>query len=98
MVDQHVASGAGARSPPSASRCTWPTSSVSSRWTGRPGGIAAFGEKPSSTPGLAAAPDEFLASMGNYVFDADALVDALHATPSAGTPSTTWAATSFPTS
>ncbi|HEY8753166.1 MAG TPA: glucose-1-phosphate adenylyltransferase [Arthrobacter sp.] len=40
--------------------------------------IAAFVEKPSSTPGLAADPTQFLASMGNYVFDADALVDALH--------------------
>ncbi|KRE63995.1 glucose-1-phosphate adenylyltransferase [Arthrobacter sp. Soil736] len=40
--------------------------------------IAAFVEKPSSTPGLAADPTQFLASMGNYVFNADALVDALH--------------------
>lgn len=40
--------------------------------------IAAFVEKPSSTPGLAADPSQFLASMGNYVFDADALVAALH--------------------
>ena len=39
--------------------------------------ISAFVEKPASTPGLAAAPDQFLASMGNYVFDADALVEAL---------------------
>ena len=39
--------------------------------------IAAFVEKPSSTPGLAADPTQFLASMGNYVFDRDALVDAL---------------------
>ncbi|TQJ40935.1 glucose-1-phosphate adenylyltransferase [Arthrobacter sp. SLBN-112] len=40
--------------------------------------IAAFVEKPASTPGLAADPSQFLASMGNYVFDADALVAALH--------------------
>ncbi|HAP91116.1 MAG TPA: glucose-1-phosphate adenylyltransferase [Arthrobacter bacterium] len=40
--------------------------------------IAAFVEKPATTPGLAADPTQFLASMGNYVFDADALVDALH--------------------
>lgn len=39
--------------------------------------IAAFVEKPDSTPGLAADPTQFLASMGNYVFDADALVAAL---------------------
>ncbi|VXB30939.1 Glucose-1-phosphate adenylyltransferase [Arthrobacter sp. 9AX] len=40
--------------------------------------IAAFVEKPANTPGLAADPSQFLASMGNYVFDADALVAALH--------------------
>ena len=40
--------------------------------------ISAFVEKPASTPGLAADPTQFLASMGNYVFDADALVAALH--------------------
>ena len=40
--------------------------------------IAAFVEKPSSTPGLAADPTQFLASMGNYVFDTDALLEALH--------------------
>ncbi|TLM73103.1 glucose-1-phosphate adenylyltransferase [Pseudarthrobacter sp. NamB4] len=40
--------------------------------------IAAFVEKPATTPGLAADPSQFLASMGNYVFDADALVAALH--------------------
>lgn len=39
--------------------------------------ISAFVEKPTSTPGLPDAPDQFLASMGNYVFDADALVEAL---------------------
>ena len=39
--------------------------------------ISAFVEKPKSTPGLPDAPDQFLASMGNYVFDADALVEAL---------------------
>ncbi|PYI38422.1 glucose-1-phosphate adenylyltransferase [Arthrobacter psychrolactophilus] len=39
--------------------------------------ISAFVEKPATTPGLPDAPDQFLASMGNYVFDADALVEAL---------------------
>ncbi|MCX2748670.1 glucose-1-phosphate adenylyltransferase [Arthrobacter sp. MI7-26] len=39
--------------------------------------IAAFVEKPSSTRGLVDDPSQFLASMGNYVFDADALVEAL---------------------
>jgi glucose-1-phosphate adenylyltransferase len=39
--------------------------------------IAAFLEKPKNAKGLADAPDQVLASMGNYVFDADALVDAV---------------------
>ncbi len=39
--------------------------------------ISAFVEKPASTPGLPDAPDQFLASMGNYVFDTEALVEAL---------------------
>lgn len=39
--------------------------------------IAAFKEKPTSPKGLPDSPDEVLASMGNYVFDADALVDAV---------------------
>ncbi len=42
-----------------------------------PGRIAAFVEKPSSTPGLADDPNSFLASMGNYVFTTDALLKAL---------------------
>ncbi|MDJ0356731.1 glucose-1-phosphate adenylyltransferase [Paenarthrobacter sp. PH39-S1] len=40
--------------------------------------ISAFVEKPATTPGLADDPTQFLASMGNYVFDTDALVEALH--------------------
>jgi len=39
--------------------------------------IAEFLEKPADPPGLADSPDEVFASMGNYVFTADALVDAL---------------------
>lgn len=42
-----------------------------------PGRIGAFVEKPAETPGLPDDPDMFLASMGNYVFDTDALVRAL---------------------
>jgi glucose-1-phosphate adenylyltransferase len=42
-----------------------------------PGRIAAFVEKPDSTPGLPDDPNSFLASMGNYVFTTDALVKAL---------------------
>ncbi len=39
--------------------------------------IAQFLEKPKKPKGLADSPEEVLASMGNYVFDADVLVDAV---------------------
>ncbi len=39
--------------------------------------IAAFKEKPKDAVGLPDSPDEVLASMGNYVFDADVLIDAV---------------------
>jgi glucose-1-phosphate adenylyltransferase len=39
--------------------------------------ISAFLEKPRDARGLSDAPDQVLASMGNYVFDADALVEAV---------------------
>jgi glucose-1-phosphate adenylyltransferase len=39
--------------------------------------IAAFLEKPTSPKGLPDSPDEVLASMGNYVFTAQALIDAI---------------------
>ena len=39
--------------------------------------ISAFREKPSDPKGLPDSPDEILASMGNYVFTADVLVDAV---------------------
>ncbi|THG35200.1 glucose-1-phosphate adenylyltransferase [Glaciibacter flavus] len=39
--------------------------------------ITAFLEKPNDPVGLADAPHEVLASMGNYVFNADALIDAV---------------------
>ena len=43
----------------------------------KPDRIAAFREKPTDPVGLPGSPDEVLASMGNYVFDADALIDAV---------------------
>ncbi|MGL5808429.1 MAG: glucose-1-phosphate adenylyltransferase, partial [Nocardioides sp.] len=43
-----------------------------------PGAIREFLEKPTDPVGLPDNPDEVLASMGNYVFDAAALVDALN--------------------
>jgi len=39
--------------------------------------IHAFHEKPQDAVGLADSPNEVLASMGNYVFDADILIDAV---------------------
>ncbi len=41
--------------------------------------INAFREKPSDPVGLADAPDQVYASMGNYVFSADVLIDAVTA-------------------
>ena len=43
----------------------------------QPSKIRAFLEKPTAPDGLPDSPGEILASMGNYVFDADALVDAV---------------------
>ncbi|HXH35056.1 MAG TPA: glucose-1-phosphate adenylyltransferase [Plantibacter sp.] len=44
---------------------------------GDPTTIARFLEKPLDAPGLPDSPGEVLASMGNYVFDADALIQAV---------------------
>ena len=79
MVEQHVHSGAKA----TVAAVRQPLSMADQFGVievdqNDPQKIAAFVEKPSSTPGLAADPTQFLASMGNYVFDADALVAALH--------------------
>lgn len=41
--------------------------------------IREFLEKPSEIAGLADSPGEILASMGNYIFDADALIEAVEA-------------------
>src|SRR6476660_7583298 len=40
--------------------------------------IEAFLEKPADPPGLPGRPDETFASMGNYVFSTEAMLDALH--------------------
>ena len=57
--------------------------------------IAAFREKPTDAVGLPDAPDQVLASMGNYVFDAEALIDALtRRRRTTNSPRTTSAATS----
>ena len=78
MVDAHIASGA----PCSVAAIRQPLSladqfgviAVDSSDRRR---IAAFLEKPKDAEGLPDSPHEVLASMGNYVFDADALVEAV---------------------
>ncbi|MDY6055383.1 glucose-1-phosphate adenylyltransferase [Micrococcus sp.] len=80
MVDQHVASGAKA----TVAAVRQPLELASSFGVIEtdpqdPSRITAFVEKPETTAGLAEDPTQFLASMGNYVFDTDALVEALNA-------------------
>ncbi|MGH9076049.1 MAG: glucose-1-phosphate adenylyltransferase [Acidimicrobiales bacterium] len=78
MVRQHVDSGnavtvAGIRAP----RAEAPQFGViETDGTHR---VTGFREKPTDARGLADAPDEVFASMGNYCFSADALVDAVRA-------------------
>jgi glucose-1-phosphate adenylyltransferase len=77
MIDQHVASGAGvtvAALPVPREEAT----AFGVIGTGPDGrAIAAFGEKPADPPARPGHADEAYASMGNYVFTSDALVDAL---------------------
>jgi glucose-1-phosphate adenylyltransferase len=78
MVDAHIASGASC----SVAAIRQPISEadqfgVIKTYDEDPGRIEAFLEKPTDPVGLADAPHEILASMGNYVFDAKALVDAV---------------------
>ena len=78
MVDAHIASGAGvtvaAIRQPIALANQFGVIEVDSS---DPTRVRAFREKPTDTVGLADSPGEVLASMGNYVFDADVLVDAV---------------------
>jgi glucose-1-phosphate adenylyltransferase len=76
MLDQHVASGAAA----TVAAIGVPAPEARSFGIVEPGEgtkIARFVEKPSDPLGLAGGRDKLFASMGNYVFTADALVDAL---------------------
>ena len=67
-----------ARSRRSGSRSRWPTSSASSTCTPTtPTRSASSSRSPRTPRGCPTAPHEVLASMGNYVFDADALVEAV---------------------
>ncbi|MCI1895430.1 MAG: glucose-1-phosphate adenylyltransferase [Ancrocorticia sp.] len=80
MVEQHVESGfdltvAGIRQPLELA----PQFGVIDVDKANPHKVAGFVEKPQDPQGLglAEAPDQFLASMGNYVFNADALYESL---------------------
>jgi glucose-1-phosphate adenylyltransferase len=77
MIDQHVADGPG---------CTVAAIRVPRmdatefgviKAAGQGHGIEEFLEKPADPPGLPDSPEEAYASMGNYLFDADVLVEAL---------------------
>jgi glucose-1-phosphate adenylyltransferase len=78
MVDQHLARGAGVtvaaiRQPID----TADQFGVIDVVPDDPAKIRAFLEKPTEVDGLPDSPGEILASMGNYVFTADALIDAV---------------------
>ncbi len=77
MLDQHLDSGAGVTV--AAIRVPIETANqFGIIELGQGTEIAAFREKPRDAVGLADDPSHVLASMGNYVFDADVLVDILH--------------------
>jgi len=78
MVDQHLESGAGC----TVAAIRQPISDadqfgVIKTYDEDPSRIEAFLEKPTNPTGLPDSPNEILASMGNYVFDAKALVEAV---------------------
>jgi glucose-1-phosphate adenylyltransferase len=78
MVEQHIGSGA----PCTVAAIRQPRSladqfGVIDIDPESPTRIRDFLEKPTDAAGLPDSPDEVLASMGNYVFDADALVEAV---------------------
>lgn len=77
MVEQHVASGAGV----TVAAIRVPRSQASEFGVIVPDAsgekIAAFREKPKDVEGLPDSPDEVLASMGNYVFTTEALIEAV---------------------
>jgi glucose-1-phosphate adenylyltransferase len=77
MVDQHVASGAGVTVAGIRTPIEQADQFGVIETTPDGKGIAAFREKPKDPVGLPDAPDEVFASMGNYIFRTDALVDAV---------------------
>src|SRR5690348_4709775 len=77
MVEQHIESGAGVtvaalRAPIEQADQFGVIETAADGRT-----ITAFREKPKDAVGLADAPDQVYASMGNYVFDARTLIDAV---------------------
>jgi len=78
MIDAHIASGMGvtvaAIRQPIGLADQFGVIELDAK---NPEKIAAFREKPKDAVGLADSPGEILASMGNYVFDADVLIDAV---------------------
>jgi glucose-1-phosphate adenylyltransferase len=78
MVDQHISVGAGV----TVAGIRMPIGEAHQLGVISPGEgtrIRAFLEKPESVTGLPGAPDQILASMGNYVFSTEVLLDALQA-------------------
>src|SRR5438445_5052416 len=76
MLDAHIACGAGL----TVAGIRVPLSEATAFGiieTSPDGRIRAFREKPSDAVGLPDAPDQVLASMGNYIFTASALIDAV---------------------
>jgi len=78
MIDAHIASGLGV----TVAAIRQPISladqfGVIEVDAADPTKISAFHEKPQHAVGLADSPTEVLASMGNYIFDADVLIDAV---------------------
>lgn len=74
LLDQHIASGAGV----TVAAIEVPATRAREFGVIAPGpgtAIEAFAEKPEIAPGLPGAPDQVLASMGNYAFRTDALVE-----------------------
>ena len=77
MIDQHIACGAGVTvaSIPVPRKEATEFGVVGVAQDGRT--VEAFLEKPAAPPGIPGSPDRAYASMGNYVFSTDVLVDAL---------------------
>jgi glucose-1-phosphate adenylyltransferase len=76
VLEHHIASGAGLTV--AALRVPRAQASAFGIIEGGPGGrIVAFHEKPTDPPGLPDAPDQVLASMGNYAFTTRTLLEAV---------------------